>query len=63
MTYGLAERADVTRSEDLLPMGVAQGCRLVRNIAKDQVLTYADVEVPEGRSVDRLRAEQQRERD
>jgi predicted homoserine dehydrogenase-like protein len=60
MTYGLAERADVTAAEDLLPMGVAEGCRLVRDVAKDQVLTYADVEVPEGRAVDRLRAVQTR---
>ena len=28
MTYGLAERADVTAADDLLPMGVAEGCRL-----------------------------------
>lgn len=58
MTYGLAERADVTAADDLLPMGVAEGCRLVRDIAKDQVLTYADVEVPAGRAVDRLRTVQ-----
>ena len=57
-TYGVAERADVTADEDLLPIGVAEGCRTVRDIAKDAVLTYADVELPEGRLVDRLRAEQ-----
>jgi predicted homoserine dehydrogenase-like protein len=44
-------------------MGVAGGCRLVRDVAKDQVLTYADVEVPAGRAVDRLRAEQQEARE
>jgi predicted homoserine dehydrogenase-like protein len=59
MTYGLAERADVTDAEGLLPMGVAEGCRLVRDVAKDDVLTYADVTVPEGRAVDRLRTAQQ----
>jgi predicted homoserine dehydrogenase-like protein len=58
MTYGLAERADVTDAEDLLPMGVAEGCRLVRNVAADTVLTYADVSVPSGRTVDRLRQAQ-----
>ncbi len=57
-TYGVAERADVTASDDLLPIGVAEGCRLLRNVAKDEVLTYADVELPEGRLVDALRAEQ-----
>jgi predicted homoserine dehydrogenase-like protein len=55
MTYGLAERAELTASDDLLPMGVAEGCRLVADVAKDTVLTYADVEVPTGRAVDRLR--------
>ncbi len=39
-------------------MGLAEGCRLKRDVPKDQVLTYADVELPAGRLVDRLRAEQ-----
>ena len=40
------------------PMGLAEGCRLKRDVAKDQVLTYEDVELPEGRLADKLRAEQ-----
>ena len=59
-TYGEAERADVTARERLLPMGVAEGCRLVRDVAADTTLTYDDVLLPEGRLVDRLR-EQQRD--
>ena len=58
LTYGQAENADVTKAERLLPMGLAEGCRLTRPVAKDAVLTYDDVEVPEGRLSDRLRAEQ-----
>jgi predicted homoserine dehydrogenase-like protein len=58
MTYGLCENADVAVAERLLPMGLAEGCRLRRNIAKDEVLTYDDVELPGGRLVDTLRAEQ-----
>jgi predicted homoserine dehydrogenase-like protein len=58
LTYGQCERADVTAAAGLLPMGVAEGCVLKRAIAKDQVLTYADVELPAGRLIDRLRAEQ-----
>lgn len=58
MTYGLAENTDAARVERLLPMGLAEGCRLKRNIAKDTVLTYDDVELPKGRLCDRLRAEQ-----
>ena len=57
-TYAVAERADVTAGQTLLPMGVAQGCVLRRDVAKDEVLSYADVVLPEGRLVDRLREEQ-----
>jgi predicted homoserine dehydrogenase-like protein len=58
MTYGLAENVDVAARENLLPMGLAEGARLGRSVPKDQVLTYADVELPAGRLCDRLRAEQ-----
>ncbi|SEP21308.1 Predicted homoserine dehydrogenase, contains C-terminal SAF domain [Trujillonella endophytica] len=56
--YGEAERAEVTHAERLLPLGLAEGCRLLRDIPKDGVIGYQDVEVPSGRVVDRLRAEQ-----
>lgn len=56
--YGEAERADVTARDRLLPVGVAEGCRLLRDVPKDAVLTYDDVELPPGRLVDELRAAQ-----
>jgi predicted homoserine dehydrogenase-like protein len=59
MTYGQAENIDVVRRERLLPMGLAEGCRLTRDVARDAVLTYADVALPAGRLCDRLRAEQE----
>jgi predicted homoserine dehydrogenase-like protein len=59
MTYGLCENADTVRRECLLPMGIAGGCRLRRDVAKDQVIGYADIELPTGRLIDRLRAEQE----
>jgi predicted homoserine dehydrogenase-like protein len=58
MIYGLAENADIAQAENLLPIGLAEDTRLRRDVPKDQVLTYADVERPEGRLSDRLRAEQ-----
>lgn len=58
MTYGQCENADITRAENLLPMGLAEGCRLKRDICKDHVITYDDVELPEGRLCDQLRREQ-----
>jgi predicted homoserine dehydrogenase-like protein len=60
MTYGEAENADVFRRERLLPEGVVEGCKLKRDIPKDQALTYDDVELPHGRLVDRLRVEQEK---
>ncbi|HYH15256.1 MAG TPA: Gfo/Idh/MocA family oxidoreductase [Flavisolibacter sp.] len=58
MTYGLCENADTRERENLLPIGIAEGCILKRDIPKDQVLTYDDVIIPEGRLVDKLRDEQ-----
>jgi predicted homoserine dehydrogenase-like protein len=58
-TYGQAERADVTRAGRLLPVGVAADCTLRRPVAMDEVITYADVELPAGRLTDELRAEQE----
>lgn len=56
--YGLCETAAKTAEEGLLPIGVAEGCRVKRAVDKDTALTYDDVELPEGRLVDRLRREQ-----
>ena len=48
----------MTAAENLLPMGLAEGCRLRTDVPRDQVLRYADVDVPSDRLVDRLRAQQ-----
>lgn len=57
-TYGQCENADTVSGENLLPMGLAEGCRLKRSVRKDQVLTYDDVELPSDSVSHRLRAEQ-----
>jgi predicted homoserine dehydrogenase-like protein len=57
-TYGVAENYGVSRKERLLPIGLAEGCRLKRAVAKDHVLSYDDVEIPPDRFADQLRAEQ-----
>lgn len=59
MTYGQCENSDTTRAERLLPMGLAEGCRVIRDLPRDAVLTYDDVELPEGRLCDKLRLEQE----
>ncbi len=57
-TYGEAERYEISRAELLLPIGVAEGCTVVRAVAKGVALSYDNVSVPEGRLGDRLRTEQ-----
>jgi len=56
--YGMIENGDVVRQQNLLPMSLAEGCRLKRDVSRDEAITYADVELPEGRLCDRLRIEQ-----
>lgn len=58
MTYGEAVNADEMSAGRYLPEGLVEGCRLKRGIAKDAVITYDDVVLPDGRLADRLRAEQ-----
>jgi predicted homoserine dehydrogenase-like protein len=58
MTYGEAVNAGEMSEKRYLPEGLVEGCRLVRDIARDEVLTYHDVMLPPGRLADRLRAEQ-----
>jgi predicted homoserine dehydrogenase-like protein len=60
MTYGEAVNAEEMSAQKYLPEGLVEGCRLKRDIAKDQPLSYADVELPTGRLADKLRAEQYR---
>lgn len=59
-TYGQCETADVTARDRLLPIGLAEGCILTRDIRQDEVLTYEDVTVPDGRLCDQLRRDQDR---
>lgn len=58
MTYGLCENYETSLAEELLPIGLAEGCILKNDVPKDQVLTYADVILPENRLCDKMRAEQ-----
>jgi len=46
-TYGLCENYSTSRNENLLPMGLVNGCKVLRNITKDKELTFDDVEIPD----------------
>lgn len=56
--YGVIDNSDVSRKEDLLPMGISDGCLLKTDVRRDQAIAYADVRLPEGRFCDRLKDEQ-----
>jgi predicted homoserine dehydrogenase-like protein len=56
--YALIENYATSRSENALPMGLSEGCRVLREKKRDQMITYADVELPKGRFCDQLRKEQ-----
>ena len=58
MTYGLCENHEITNREGLLPIGLAEGSVLRRNVAKDELVYVDDVDYPEGTLIHRLRAEQ-----
>lgn len=56
--YGLLENYEVCQAENLLPMGLSGGCRLKRDIPRDQVISYDDVELLRDRLCDKPRVEQ-----
>jgi predicted homoserine dehydrogenase-like protein len=56
--YGQCENADVVQAERLLPLGISEGCEVIRTVEVDQALTYDDVRLPANRAGDQLRAEQ-----
>lgn len=56
--YGVCENASTAREENLLPIGLAEGCLLKNDIAKDQAIKISDVEFPKGRLSDELWQEQ-----
>jgi predicted homoserine dehydrogenase-like protein len=56
--YGLIENSPSARSLNALPISLSEGCRLLRDVAKDDVVRFDDVERPADRLVDRLWTEQ-----
>jgi predicted homoserine dehydrogenase-like protein len=58
--YGVMENSSVARAENLLPMGLTDGCVLKRDLLQDKPITFDDVELPAGRLSDILWTEQRR---
>jgi len=57
--YGLVDNAAAAREQCALPIGLSEGCRLRREIRKDSVLSFNDVDLPSESQVLALWREQQ----
>jgi predicted homoserine dehydrogenase-like protein len=57
-TYGLIDNHAAARATDALPMGLSEGCVLRRDLPRDAVIGFADVDLPDTRLGDRLWEEQ-----
>jgi len=57
-SYGLVDNRAPARAADALPIGLSEGCVLRRDVSKDDVLSFTDVESPADDLVRRLWREQ-----
>ncbi|WP_067473782.1 NAD(P)H-dependent oxidoreductase [Nocardia amamiensis] len=53
--YGVIESAAATEAENLVPLGLLQGAKLIRDVAADAVITADDVELRPGTTIAALR--------
>lgn len=58
LSYGTIDNSDTCRRQNLLPMGLSEGCVLTRDLPMDAAITFDDVQLPSGRLSDKLWAEQ-----
>ena len=57
-SYGLIDNRAAARAVDALPIGLSEDCVLRRDVAKDEVISFDDVESPRGRLAEKLWREQ-----
>jgi len=53
--YSLIDNFETSLTENLLPMGVSAGCKLIKDVLADTPLSYSDVQLPRDRQIDELR--------
>jgi predicted homoserine dehydrogenase-like protein len=56
--YGMIEKASVAKEEGLLPLGLAVGAILKRDVPQGSVLTYDDLELDKAQRIYQLRQQQ-----
>ena len=57
-SYGLIDNTSPARAVAAIPISLSEGCVLRRDVAKDRVISFGDVDQPGGRLVDTLWKEQ-----
>jgi predicted homoserine dehydrogenase-like protein len=50
MTYGVCENSEVVKEEGLLPMGLAEGCMLKKDVKKDSAIKMDDIDCDSNQS-------------
>jgi predicted homoserine dehydrogenase-like protein len=58
--YGLIENHAVARAGNALPIAMSDDCVLLRDVGKDEVITFNDVKMPPARLRDELWSEQRK---
>jgi predicted homoserine dehydrogenase-like protein len=48
-TYGLIDNTSAARAAQALPIGLSEGAVLLRDVARDEAVTFGDVRLPPGR--------------
>lgn len=56
--YGCIDRADVAKSEGIVPLGISVGATLVRDVKKGEPLHFDEVELDENQTIFKLRQAQ-----
>ena len=57
-SYGLIENHAIARAIDALPIALSEDCVLLRDVGKDEVISFSDVKLPANRLSDDLWREQ-----
>jgi predicted homoserine dehydrogenase-like protein len=57
-SYGLIDNRAAARAINALPIGLSEDCVLLRDVAKDEAISFDDVESPSGRLAEKLWREQ-----
>lgn len=51
MSYGECENSQTVKDKDLLPIGLAEGCKLIKDVKKDAPIKFSDVVLPVGNKI------------